>query len=160
MIGAFAPFIKRLKGRVASLKVIDKHRHALKPEEQVFWTAPDRAGETLEHASVVILSGSTLVEGGIEKLLSSSKTARVGVMAGPTTPLWPHPFFERGITILGGIRGLDPRALLTIVGQGGSGYLFECAAQKVCVIDPARSDKATAQSQAGGPSTATVASRR
>jgi len=136
MVGSFIPFIKRLKGRVASLNVIDKHRDALKKEEQVFWIAPNRAAQALGRASVVILSGSTLVEGGIDELLNFSKSARMRVMAGPTTPLWPYPFFDRGIAILGGIRALDPRDLLTIVGQGGSGYLFERAAQKACVIDP------------------------
>lgn len=136
MVGALIPFIKRLKGRVSSLKVIDKHRDALKEEEQVFWIAPNRAARALEQASVVILSGSTLVEGGIDELLNFSKAARVRVMAGPTTPLWPHPFFDRGIAVLGGIQVLDGKDLLTIVGQGGSGYLFERAAKKACVIDP------------------------
>lgn len=32
MVGAFIPFIKKLKGRVADLRVIDKHREALKPK--------------------------------------------------------------------------------------------------------------------------------
>jgi len=136
MVGAFVPFIKRLKGRVASLGVIDKHREALKPDEQALWVSPQRAAEALRNATVVVLSGSALVEGGIEELLAASEKARVRVMAGPTTPLWPRPFFERGIAILGGIRILDGRALLTLVGQGGSGYLFERAAQKACLIDP------------------------
>jgi uncharacterized protein len=139
MVGAFVPFTKKLKGRVASLKVIDKHRDALKPEEQAFWTAPDQAAEALRSASVVILSGSTLVEGGIEELLSYSQAARVRVMAGPTTPLWPPPFFEQGVDILGGLRVLNGAELLTIVSQGGSGYLFESVAQKVCVISSSTS---------------------
>lgn len=136
MVGAFVPFIKRLKGRVARLSVIDKHRDALKPDEQPFWVSPSRATKALGNASVVVLSGSTLVEGGIETLLESCGSARVRIMAGPTTPVWPRPFFERGIAILGGVRVLDGRELLTIVGQGGSGYLFERAARKTCLIDP------------------------
>jgi uncharacterized protein (DUF4213/DUF364 family) len=136
MVGAFVPFIKKLRGRVASLKIIDKHREALKPHEQDLWTPPARAAEALHSASVVIVSGSTLVEGGLEDLLEFSKGARVRMMAGPTTPSWPRPFFGRGIGVLGGIRVLDPGDLLTIVGQGGSGYLFERAARKICVIDP------------------------
>jgi uncharacterized protein (DUF4213/DUF364 family) len=121
---------------VSNLKVIDKHRDALKPDEQSLWVAPDRAAEALGRATVVILSGSTLVEGGVEELLGFSKIARVRVMAGSTTPLWPYPFFKLGIAILGGVRALVPWDLLTIVGEGGSGYLFEKAAQKACVIDP------------------------
>jgi uncharacterized protein (DUF4213/DUF364 family) len=135
MVGAFVPFIKALKGRVAGIKVIDKHRDALKPEEQALWMAPERAAEALERASVAIFSGSTLVEGAVEELLSFAKGARVRLMAGPTTPLWPRPFFRRGIAILGGIRVLNGGELLTIVGQGGSGYFFESTAVKTCVVD-------------------------
>ena len=145
MVGAFVPFIKRLKGRVAALRVIDKHREALKPKEQIFWVPPQGAQEVLGNANVVIFSGSTLLEGGIEEMLRASKSARVRIMAGPTTPLWPQPFFERGISVLGGIRPLSGRDLLTIVGQGGSGYLFERAAQKTCVVDA--SSRALTQSE-------------
>lgn len=137
MVGAFVPFIKKLKGRVAGLSIIDKHRDALKPEEQPLWVPPERAAQALEEASVAIFSGSTLVEGGIDELLRLSRAARVRVMAGPTTPLWPQPFFSRGISVLGGIRALSGRDLLTIVGQGGSGYFFEKAAEKACVIESA-----------------------
>ncbi len=136
MVGAFIPFIKALKGRVADLQVIDKHPGALKSNEQALWVSPERAQEALSKASVVILSGSTLVEGGAEELLNSSKPARVRVMAGPTAPLWPRPFFSRGIDVLAGIEVLNGREMLAIVGQGGSGYFFEKAARKTCVIKP------------------------
>lgn len=147
MVGAFIPFIKSLKGRVANLSVIDKHRDALKPEEQHIWVPPERAAEALITASVVILSGSTLVEGGLDELLGFAKAARVRVLAGPTTPLWSRPFFKRGIEVLGGIMACNGRDLLAIVGQGGSGYLFEKAARKVCVTTR-RSDQARLGAQA------------
>ena len=136
MVGAFVPFIKKLKGQVGDLRIIDKHREALKAGEQALWVSPEDSAEVLKSASVVIFSGSALVEGGLEDLLSFTEGARVRLMAGPTTPLWPHPFFERGIGVLGGIRVVHGRDLLSIVGQGGSGYFFEEAAEKVCVIDP------------------------
>jgi uncharacterized protein (DUF4213/DUF364 family) len=136
LVGEFVPYIKKLNGRVADLRIIDKHRQALKASEQALWVPPEDAAEVLQRASVVIFSGSTLVEGGLEELLSFTGGARVRLMAGPTTPLWPHPFFDRGIGVLGGIRVVHGRDLLSIVGQGGSGYLFEEAAQKVCIVDP------------------------
>jgi len=135
MVGAFIPFIKALKGRVTSLGVVDKHRDALKPDEQALWVPPERADDALARASVVIMSGSVLVEGGVDALLSACAGARCRVMAGPTTALWARPFFRRGISILGGIRILNPRDILTIAGEGGSGYFFEGAAAKVCVVD-------------------------
>src|SRR5579885_1842132 len=136
MVGAFIPFIKALKGRVAGLAVVDKHRDALKPDEQALWVAPQQAQEVLSRASVVIMSGSTLVEGGADGLIDACPGARRRVMAGPTTPLWARPFFRRGISVLGGIRILDPRGILTIAGEGGSGYFFETVAAKVCIVDP------------------------
>lgn len=136
MVGAFVPFIKKLKGKVAKLFVIDKHPEALKPEEHAFWMSPDRAGEVLEDADVAIFSGSVLVEGGTDELLEWAKGARLKIMAGPTTPLWSRPFFRRGIAVMGGIMPTDNSMLLSIVAEGGSGYLFERAARKVCVVAP------------------------
>lgn len=136
MVGAFIPFIKTLRGRVAKLRIVDKHAEALKPNERSMWVPPESAMDALARASVAIISGSALVEGGIEELLVAAAPARIRIMAGPTTPAWPGPFFKRGVDVLGGIRVKNGRQLLDIVGQGGSGYFFEQAAEKCCVIRP------------------------
>lgn len=102
MVGAFAPFIKALGGRVAALEVVDKHPEALKPHELPFWTPPERAAVALARASVVIITGSALVEGGIDGLLAVARGARHLVLAGPTASPWPPPFFARGVHIPGG----------------------------------------------------------
>ncbi len=134
MVGSFVPFIKALRGRVAKLRVIDKHPEALKPDERSMWVPPQSAADALARASVAIVSGSALVEGGIEELLAAAAHARMRVMAGPTTPVWPGPFFKHGIDVLGGIRVRNGRQLLDIVGQGGSGYFFEEAVDKFCLL--------------------------
>jgi uncharacterized protein (DUF4213/DUF364 family) len=134
LVGAFVPFIKALKNRVASLWVVDKHRQALKPEELHVWRSPQQAPEVLAQASVVIITGSTLVEGGLEALLVAARKARTVVLAGPTASPWPPPFFARGIHVLGGIRVRDGAKILHLVSEGGSGYFFEEAAEKICVV--------------------------
>lgn len=134
MVGAFAPFIKALKGKVATLRIIDSHPNALKPDERQFWVSREETAETLRHASVVIISGAALVEGGIDFILESSLLARRRVMAGPTAPLWAPPFFESGVNVLGGIQVRDPALLLTIASQGGSGYFFNDAADKISLV--------------------------
>lgn len=136
MVGAFIPFIKTLRGRVAKLQIVDKHAEALIPSERSMWVPQESATDTLANASVAIVSGSALVEGGIEELLAAAAPVRIRIMAGPTTPVWPGPFFTRGVDVLGGIRARNGRQLLDIVGQGGSGYFFEQAAEKCCVIRP------------------------
>jgi uncharacterized protein (DUF4213/DUF364 family) len=139
MVGAFIPFIKALKGKVTALWVVDKHRHALKADEMSLWRPPDQAVDVLSQASVVIITGSALVEGGIDTLLQAASKARKIVLAGPTASPWPPPFFERGVHVLGGVRARDGRKLLQLVSEGGSGYFFGAAADKICIVQEASS---------------------
>ncbi len=134
MVGAFAPFVRALKGRVAELWVVDRHPEALREDERPLWRPPEYAREVLGAATVVLLTGSALVEGGVDELLEASRQARRVVLAGPTTALWPIPFFDRGVHVLAGIRVLDGSRLVRIVGEGGSGYFFQDAAEKVAVV--------------------------
>jgi uncharacterized protein (DUF4213/DUF364 family) len=134
MVGGFVPFIKALKGNVAQLWVIDKHPQALKPDEAAFWRSPEQAVDTIAQASVVIITGSALVEGGLDALLQAASGARAVVLAGPTASPWPPPFFERGVHVLGGIRVRDHHKILQVVSEGGSGYFFETEAEKICLV--------------------------
>ena len=135
MVGAFIPFIKALKGKVADLWVVDQHREALKPDELPFWRPPAEAERVLSQASVVVITGSALVEGGIDGLLEAASEARRVVLAGPTASPWPPPFFEHGVDVLGGIRVLDGPRMMQVVAEGGSGYFFGGeVAEKVCVV--------------------------
>ncbi len=134
LVGAFVPFIKALKGRVAALWIVDKHPEALKPDERPLWRPPTAAQETLAAAQVVIITGSTLVEGGLSSLLDAARRARCVVLAGPTASPWPPTFFAHGVHIIGGLRVRDPAGLVRIVGEGGSGYFFSHVAEKVCYI--------------------------
>jgi hypothetical protein len=43
LVGAFTPFIKTLKDRVARLWIVDKNRAALKPAERSWWRSPEQA---------------------------------------------------------------------------------------------------------------------
>jgi uncharacterized protein (DUF4213/DUF364 family) len=134
MVGGFTPFIKQLKGRVRELRIVDKHPEALKGDEVEFWRAPEQAMEVLSRASVVVITGSALVEGGIDELLAASSEARRVILAGPTASPWPPPFFARGVHVLRGIRVHDGEKILQVVSEGGSGYFFGDGAEKICVV--------------------------
>lgn len=134
MIGGFVPFIRALKGRVAELRIVDKHPEALKPDERDLWRDPARIADLAPAATVVIATGSALIEGGLDGLLTLACAARRVVLAGPTASPWPPPFFNRGVHVLGGIRVRDPDKMLQVVSEGGSGYFFEDFSEKVCVV--------------------------
>jgi uncharacterized protein (DUF4213/DUF364 family) len=137
MVGAFIPFIKALKTRVADLWIVDRHREALRPDEMALWRAPEQASEVLGRADVVLITGSALVEGGLDALLAAAAGARMVVLAGPTASPWPPPFFARGVHVLGGIRIRDGAKMLQLVSEAGSGYFFEGVAEKICVVQGA-----------------------
>lgn len=134
MVGGFIPFIKTLKRQVAELWVVDKHPEALKPDELSYWRPPEQVEEVLSQASVVVITGSSLVEGGIDGLLGAATRARRIVLAGPTASPWPPPFFERGVHVLGGVQVADGSRILQVVSEGGSGYFFDKGAGKVSVV--------------------------
>lgn len=134
MVGAFVPFIKKLKGRSKELYIIDKHPQALKEEERHLWRSPASIADIMPQADIVIITGSSMVEGGLDELLSACTKAREIILAGPTASMWPEPFFKRGVTVMGGISITDPDKLLQVVSEGGSGYFFTGFARKIAII--------------------------
>ncbi len=134
MVGAFVPFIKKLKAITMDLCIIDKHPQALKEEERHMWRSPASIRDVMPEADVVIITGSSMIEGGLDELLSFCTKAREIILAGPTASAWPEPFFKRGVTVMAGIFVNDPDKLLQVVSEGGSGYFFTGPARKVAII--------------------------
>ena len=134
MVGAFVPFIKALKGRTKNLYIIDKHPQALKEEERDLWRDPSSVDEIMPQADIVIITGSSMVEGGLDGLLTFCTKAREIILAGPTASMWPEPFFKRGVTVMAGISINDPDRLLQIVSEGGSVYFFTGPARKMAIV--------------------------
>jgi uncharacterized protein (DUF4213/DUF364 family) len=142
MVGAFVPFIKKLKGQSKALYIIDKHPQALKEDERPLWRSPASIPEIMPQADIVIITGSSMVEGGLDELLSACTKAREIILAGPTASTWPEPFFQKGVTVMAGISVNDPDKLLQVVSEGGSGYFFTGFAQKTAVVRAGARDEA------------------
>lgn len=134
MVGAFIPFIKDLKGKAEEIYIVDKHPQALKEEERHMWRSPSVIGEVMPQADVAIITGSALVEGGLDEILALCSHAREVVLAGPTASAWPEPFFKRGVTVMGGISISNADKLLQVVSEGGSGYFFTGPARKIAIV--------------------------
>jgi uncharacterized protein len=134
MVGAFVPFIKKLKSRSNELFIVDKHPQALKEDERHLWRSPASVPDIMPQADIVIITGSSMVEGGLDQLLAACTKAREIVLAGPTASMWPDPFFKKGVTVMAGIAVNDPDRLLQVVSEAGSGYFFGDYAQKMAII--------------------------
>jgi uncharacterized protein (DUF4213/DUF364 family) len=134
LVGAFVPFIRKLKGHVGQLWVLEKNPQALKADEMAFYRPAEEAEEVLSGANVVIISGSAIVHNSLDALLGFCTSAREVIVAGPTASMYPDPLFARGVTVLGGIAIRDGDEMVRLVAEGVSGYFFGSCAEKVVMM--------------------------
>ncbi|WP_292391493.1 Rossmann-like domain-containing protein [Methanosarcina sp. UBA5] len=129
MVGYFGPLVPKILKITNKLTVLEK-REIEFPETR---TLPsEKAREVFHTSDVIILSASTLANRTFDELLSFRGAAREVVLLGPSTPLYPGPFFERGITAVMGTQIFDPMTMLTIVSEaGGTKKLHKYCGEKV-----------------------------
>ena len=63
VVGAFVPFLRKLKQRRQSFTVLEQDAATLKPDEMPFSRPADQAGRVIPEADVVIITGTTLING-------------------------------------------------------------------------------------------------
>lgn len=124
VVGAFVPFLRGLRAIGATHYVLEKDPTTLKPIEMPFYRPAEMAPEIVPLADVLLVTGTTLINGSLEGLLSLAKPDARVVVVGPTVTQIPDAFFRRGCHLVGGIEITDPDAFLDVLAEGGSGYHF------------------------------------
>lgn len=129
LVGYIKPFIPIIKKRAQSLYILE--RNPMARGEEIF---PDTACEEIvPKANVVIITGTAVVNGTIDRLLELSKGAREVGLVGPTASMIPDPLFKRGVTVMGGIKVISPEKMLRITGEGGGVPNFKDACKEVII---------------------------
>jgi hypothetical protein len=117
MVGAFKSFIKFLRSKV-KLRVYDKNKELLRmlnlAEEQDV-----SLNEALRSCDVAIITGSSIVNHTIDEILKNVKGAKEVMVVGATASMIPEPFFNRGATMLAGVKVNNPNLALKVVSEGG-----------------------------------------
>jgi uncharacterized protein (DUF4213/DUF364 family) len=111
LIGHF-PFVHQLRLVVGQLWVLEQH-----PREDDL--PAEAAADLLPRADLVAITGTTLVNHTLDRLLGFCQPEATVMLLGPSTPLSPV-LFENGIDIVSGARVLDEVAVVRTVGQGAS----------------------------------------
>ena len=115
MVGNIVPLRKGITRRVKKVYVLE--RDLSRREHGVL---PDTANEEIvPKANVAIITGTSLANGTIDRLLELSRDAREIAVVGASASVLPSPLFNHGATIVGSIRVLDANKLLQIVAEGG-----------------------------------------
>lgn len=129
MIGYFGPLVPKILKITNKLIILEK-REIESPKTLTL--SSEKAREILPASDVIILSASTLANRTFDELISLRGAAREVVLLGPSAPLYPAPFFERGITAVMGTQILDPITMLTIVSEaGGTKKLHKYCGEKI-----------------------------
>jgi uncharacterized protein (DUF4213/DUF364 family) len=116
MVGYFGPLVPKILKITDKLIVLEK-REIEAPQTRTL--SSEKAKEVLPVSNVIILSASTLANRTFDELLSLRGAAREVILLGPSAPLYPEPFFQRGITAVMGTRIFDPLTMLTVVSEAG-----------------------------------------
>jgi uncharacterized protein len=128
-IGAFGPYIRRLKMMGNPFFIIEKNPQALRRDEMKYFKPESEMAFTLEKSDVVIITGVAIVNHTIDTILSSLAHNGRAAIIGPTASMLPDAFFNRGVKVMAGVRILNPDLMIEILKQGGSAYhlLKECS---------------------------------
>jgi uncharacterized protein (DUF4213/DUF364 family) len=128
MVGAFGPFIEPLRSRSKVLHVFER-----RPEGRSGVLPESAANEILPNCQVVILTATTLLNRTLDDLLTYCLAAREVAIVGPSTPLLPDVFSDRGVTLLSGVKVVDGERALHVVSEGGGTRQLAPAVRKLTV---------------------------
>ncbi len=129
LIGAFGPYIHRLKRMGNPFFIIEKNGQTLRPDEMKYFKPVSEMREALDKSGVVIITGTAIVNHTIDHILSFVRNGIRTAIIGPTASMIPDAFFKKGITIMAGVQISNPDLMIKILKQGGSAYhlLKECS---------------------------------
>jgi uncharacterized protein (DUF4213/DUF364 family) len=114
MVGMIKPFIAPLQKKAKQLYILE--RSSPRPEG----VYPDTAcEELLPQSAVVVITGSAIANGTLDRLLELSYNARKIAVVGPTASMVPDPVFERGVDYFGGVQVKDAELLMTVLSEAG-----------------------------------------
>jgi uncharacterized protein len=104
MIGYFPSLVTRLREQKVRVTVIEKKTAFIQKEDLVEVTLDINA---LKRCNKVLSTATVLLNDSVDELFEHTRNAETLVMLGPTAGFFPDPFFERGVSSIGGSSIID-----------------------------------------------------
>lgn len=138
MVGAMVPLIKRLlRLGPAALTVADRKAETLAEVAGCSVVDLDRLDEALAACQTAVLTGASIANDSLPRLLAAVSPGAAVAVAGPTAGFVPDPLFERGVTLVATTVVTDADEALDILAEGGGLYpLFGRCLRKVNLLRP------------------------
>jgi uncharacterized protein (DUF4213/DUF364 family) len=129
LIGAFGPYIRRLKMMGNPFFIVERNTQTLRSDEMKYFKPESEMSSALKVSKAVAVTGTAIVNHSIDTILSFLPNGIRTAIIGPTASMIPDAFFNRGIHVMAGVRIVDPEEMIKILKQGDSAYhlLRECS---------------------------------
>lgn len=114
MVGYIRPFKPLIESKTSKLYILE--RNPMLDEGVLPYVACE---DILPKADVVIITGSAIANGTLDRVLELSQNAREIAVSGPSASFIPDPLFRRKVKFVGGIQATDPDMMLKIIAEGG-----------------------------------------
>ncbi len=135
LIGAFGPYIRRLKTMGNPFFIIEKNPQTLRPDEMKYFKPEAEMASALEKSEVVVITGTAIVNHTIDHILPYINDKQRAAIIGPTASMIPDAFFKKGVDMMAGVQILNPDLMIKILKQGGSAYhLLKGCSEKIAFI--------------------------
>jgi uncharacterized protein len=135
VVGALAPVLKKLKKRGGTWWVVEQDPRTLRKEEMDHYVLAGQADEVIGRADILVITGVTLLNHTLERILRKARKGADIYVMGPTAGMLPGPLFARGVRVVGGVRVQRSDEVLDVLAAGGSGYhIFDDLAERIVLI--------------------------
>jgi len=136
VIGAFLSYIKKIAESSSELKIIELNENAIPMEYRQYYVPSELAHDVIGKSDIVIITGASLANDTLDKLLEIIPHKTKVILVGPTSSLLPDVLFAHGVDIVGATRITDSDKMLELVAEGAAGFhLFNYCATKICILN-------------------------
>ncbi|HOB28752.1 MAG: DUF364 domain-containing protein [Dethiobacteria bacterium] len=101
MIGHISPVVKMIRPQVKELYLFDEGKSKCGRDGDPLFPVEEQP-RLLPACDIVILSGTTVINGSVDELLKFCSCAREVVMIGASTPIFPDAFLKSKVSVLAG----------------------------------------------------------
>jgi uncharacterized protein len=136
VVGAFLSYIKKIAETKCTLHIVELNEAAVPDEYKQYLVSSQQADEAISQSDIVIITGASLANDTLDKLLELIPLKTRVIVVGPTSSLLPDVLFVRGVNLIGATRITDTEKMLELVAQGAAGFhLFRTCAAKICLVN-------------------------
>ncbi|MDD3877197.1 MAG: DUF364 domain-containing protein [Bacteroidales bacterium] len=136
IVGAFHSYINKISKTNNKLYVLELDATAFSEDHIQYYKPAEMAPEIFKISDIIIITGSTLANNTIDRLLGALPEQAQVIVVGPTSSIIPDILFRHNVDIIGSIRITDNDKAMSIISEGGAGYhLLKYCAKKICLIN-------------------------